>query len=94
MTGSLIDHAVTLTCFLLSLNMEVWLLLGFGIPNGMTGFVLIKETNKITNEPSYYIFEVTSGRKYSTADPFSPLQKVFCVINEHNVRNIFFKIFL
>lgn len=85
MIGSTLDHAILLTCYLLFLNMEVWLLLGFGIPNGNTAYVLVREYIKEDVAPVYYIFDVVSGIKYSIMDIYCPLQRIFCLINDHNV---------
>ncbi|EFA01199.2 coiled-coil and C2 domain-containing protein 2A [Tribolium castaneum] len=84
MTGSIIDHAVALTCYLLALKLEVWLLLGFGIPHGATAYVLVKEydNNRVAN---FYVYDVVSGNKIYLTDAFCPLQRVYCLVNEHNV---------
>lgn len=84
MAGSVIDHSIALTCFFLALNMEAWLLLGYGIPWGATGFVLTREYDN-NNVPIHYIYDSSSGFKYSLTDPLCPLQRVFCVVNETNV---------
>lgn len=86
MVGSVLDHAVALTCYFLSLNVEAWLLLGFGIPNGSTAYVLVREYIKEVPVPAHYVFDVISGMKYSLLDVYCPLQRIFCLINEHNVR--------
>lgn len=85
MVGSVLDHAIILTCYLLSLNMEAWLLLGFGIPNGNTAYVLVREYIKEIVAPVHYIFDVISGIKYSLLDIYCPLQRIFCLINDKNV---------
>lgn len=85
MVGSVLDHAIALTCHLLSLNVEAWLLLGFGIPNGTTAYVLVREYIKEVAAPVHYIFDVISGIKYSLFDIYCPLQRIFCVINDSNV---------
>nr|XP_022912420.1 coiled-coil and C2 domain-containing protein 2A [Onthophagus taurus] len=77
--GTILDHAITLTCYIIALNIDAWLLLGHGVPNGQTAYVLIRENN--INQ----IFDVTTGNKYDIIDPFCPLQRVFCVINEENI---------
>lgn len=87
MVGSVLDHAIGLTCYLLSLNVETWLLLGFGIPHGSTAYVLMREYIKEVAAPVHYIFDVLSGTKYSLLDIYCPLQRIFCVINEHNVNS-------
>lgn len=85
MIGSVVDHAVALTCFFLALNMETWLLLGQGTPNGHTAYVLVREFNRETSEPLHFIYDVTTAEKYNIVDTFSPLQKIFCVVSENNV---------
>lgn len=83
MTGSTIDHSIALTCFFLALNTEAWLLLGYGIPHGVTGYVLVREYDGTI--PIHIIYDPFTANKYNITDPLSPLQKVFCVINEYNV---------
>ncbi|XP_044269143.1 coiled-coil and C2 domain-containing protein 2A [Tribolium madens] len=84
MTGSVIDHAVALACYLLALKLEVWLLLGFGIPYGSTAYVLVKEydNNRVAN---FYVYDPVSGNKIYLTDAFCPLQRVYCLVNEHNI---------
>lgn len=85
MVGSVLDHAIALTCYLLSLDAEAWLLLGFGIPHGTTAYVLLREHIKELPTPVYYIFDVVTGAKHSLQDIYCPLQKIFCLINDQNV---------
>ncbi|XP_044766711.1 coiled-coil and C2 domain-containing protein 2A [Coccinella septempunctata] len=85
LTGSVIDHAVALTCFLLSLKLDVYLLLGFGIPHGSTAYVFLCEYSKETELPLYFIFDVVSGEKISILDTYCPLQRVYCVVREQNI---------
>lgn len=84
MIGTVYDHAVALTNFLLALNMECWLLLGFGVPHGATAYVLIREYTR-ENEPSHFIFETTTAQKYNITDINLPLKQIFCIVNENNV---------
>lgn len=84
MTGSIVDHAVALTCYLLAIKKEVWLLLGFGVPYGSAGYVLVKEyDNRVA---TYLIYDPVSGEKFHLTDSFCPLQKVYCLVNEQNVK--------
>ncbi|KAL3285284.1 hypothetical protein HHI36_019394 [Cryptolaemus montrouzieri] len=85
LSGSVIDHAVALTCFLLALKLDVWLLLGFGIPHGSTAYVLVREHSKETELPLHFIYDVASGEKISVTDAFCPLQRIYCLIGEHNI---------
>ncbi|XP_018325294.1 coiled-coil and C2 domain-containing protein 2A [Agrilus planipennis] len=85
MVGSVVDHAVTLACCLQSLDLHVWLLLGYGTPNGSSAYVLTRESTSNSYAPTYYIFDVTTGTKYNILDSISPLQIIYCVINRKNV---------
>lgn len=68
----------------MALEVKCWFVLGYGIPHGITPYVLIKEKNTYEKD-SYYIYDVETGFKYSIQDNFSPLQKVFCIVNSENV---------
>lgn len=85
MIGSVVDHAIALTCFLLALEMNVWLLLGYGIPTGSTAYVLVQESNRETELPVYYIYDVVENEKYNLLDPYCPLQRIYCIVNQENV---------
>lgn len=67
------------------MGFQAYLLLGSGIPHGFMAYVLVKETiGKATVK--YFIWDPTNGQKYNVDDSFCPLQKVYCVINDQNVR--------
>lgn len=83
--GSLIDHAIALTCYLMALNLEPLLLIGFGLPQGQSAYVLLYEFNRETQETDYYIYDVTKGNKHHLKDVSVPLQKIYCLINDKNV---------
>ncbi|KAG5899846.1 hypothetical protein JTB14_012317 [Gonioctena quinquepunctata] len=85
MLGSVTDHAIALTCYLIALKMEVWLLLGYAIPHGTTAYVLVRETNVNTGITSHHILDVVHNKKHNLNDEFCPLQKIFCIINSDNV---------
>ncbi|KAK9876719.1 hypothetical protein WA026_014958 [Henosepilachna vigintioctopunctata] len=85
LTGSVVDHAVALTCFLLALKLDVWLLLGFGLPHGSTGYVLLRERSKETDMPTYFIYDVVNAEKFSVLDPYCPLQRIYCVVRNENL---------
>ncbi|XP_023311108.1 coiled-coil and C2 domain-containing protein 2A [Anoplophora glabripennis] len=85
MIGSITDHAVALTCYLLALKMEAWLLVGYGIPHGSTAYVFTREYVKDTESPTYYIYDVYYNEKYNITDPYCPLQKIYCLANGENV---------
>ncbi|CAH1965561.1 unnamed protein product [Acanthoscelides obtectus] len=83
--GSTIDHAIALTCYLLALKMEAWLLLAYGIPHGKTAYVLVKEYSGQTDIPRYYVLDVVNAEKYYVDDPYCPVQKVYCLVNGENI---------
>ncbi|XP_056639717.1 coiled-coil and C2 domain-containing protein 2A [Diorhabda sublineata] len=85
MLGTITDHAITLTCYLLALKIEAWLLLGYGIPHGSTAYVLIRDHPGDNPLPIHYIIDVASNEKYDLQDEHCPLQKIFCVIDGTNV---------
>lgn len=89
--GTIFDHAVALTCYLLALNMDVWLTIGFGLPNGIGAYVLVKEHNRDLQE--VYFYDVVSGNRYDLNNPLMPIQSIFCVINGNNVsrKNVLLK---
>lgn len=85
MTGSVIDHAVALTCYLLAMKMDVWLILGYGIPQGYAAWVLSKEYTADNDAPVHYIYDVVRNEKYNVTDELCSLLKIYCVINNENV---------
>lgn len=99
MIGSVIDHAIALTCYLTALGMETWLLLGYGLPHGSTAYVFIREYPKDLDTPIHSVYDIVTATKFGISDTFCPLQRIYCVINEHNVNRfkfikISFKLFL
>lgn len=85
MTGSIVDHAIALTSYLTCLEVQAWLLLGYGLPYGNSAYVLVREYTSKLLFPMHHIYDVVTGLKYDVMDNFSPLQKVYCVINGTNV---------
>ncbi|XP_033609176.1 coiled-coil and C2 domain-containing protein 2A isoform X2 [Cryptotermes secundus] len=83
LSGDSEDHAVLLCCFLMHLGKKAWLLLGVGIPHGPTAYVLTREEEQ--HKFSYWLWDPSSGQKYSIQDSFCPLQKVFCLVNDENI---------
>lgn len=84
MMGTTADHAVLLTCYFITLKIKCWLLLGFGLPHGPTAFVLAQEKTALGNK--LFIYDVQTGEKHHIYDNSCPLQNVYYVVNEENVR--------
>ncbi|XP_031347208.1 coiled-coil and C2 domain-containing protein 2A isoform X1 [Photinus pyralis] len=85
MIGSVTDHAIALACYLSSLELECWLLMGYGMDQGSTTYVLVREHVSESELPLYFLYDVTTATKYNVLDTNCPLQKIFCVINAQNV---------
>ncbi|CAH1125789.1 unnamed protein product [Ceutorhynchus assimilis] len=85
MIGSIVDHCVTLTCFLLALKLDVYLLFGYGLPRGSTCYVLMSEYTRDSDIPNYSILDVVYNEKINLTDPYCPLQRIYCVVNGENV---------
>ncbi|XP_065204032.1 coiled-coil and C2 domain-containing protein 2A [Planococcus citri] len=78
------DHAILLCCFLMKLGLKAWLLFGNGIPHGHSAYVLTRHDAPLMT-PVYNIWDSVTGLKYSSMDSFSPLHKVYCLINDENI---------
>lgn len=85
MIGSIIDHVVALTCYLLALNIDVWMVLGYGIPYGSAAWVLSREYSSDHNMPIIYIYDVVRNEKFIVPDESCSLLRIYCVINGDNV---------
>lgn len=85
MIGSINDHATALCCYLLGLKMDVWLVLGYGIPHGHAAWVFSKEYTTDQDVPTHYIYDVVQNEKYNVTDEFCTLLKIYCVLNGENV---------
>lgn len=77
LSGDMEDHAVLLCCYLLSLGLKAWLLLGSGVPHGPTALVFTRDPDTL--------WDPGSGQRFNPRDSFCPLHHVFCLINQDNV---------
>lgn len=82
LTTSAKDLGVLLCCYYLSLGYRAFLVLGNAFPNGDTTFVLIKESGE------FFLIDPFTGKKYSAKDINCTLTKVYCLVNNENVRTI------
>lgn len=69
----------------MKLGLKAWLLFGNGIPHGHSAYVLTRHDAPLMT-PVYNIWDPVTGLKYSSMDSFSPLHKVYCLINDENVK--------
>lgn len=73
------EHAVLLCNFFLGIGKKAWLIIGTGIPEGPTAYVLSEESGQ------YMIWNPGTGQYYNVHDNFCPLISVGCVINDENI---------
>jgi hypothetical protein len=80
--GDSSEHAILLCNYLLEVGMEAYVVMGRGIPEGRTSYVLVKDREK-SNE--YSLMNAVTGEWFGSRDPHLPLRVVGCVFNAENV---------
>jgi coiled-coil and C2 domain-containing protein 2A len=80
LSGSEIDHSLLLVNYFTSLGKRAFLVLGRGVPEGATAYVLTSEDNG-----SFWLWNSVSGERFGTQENFCPLTSVMAVLNEKNV---------
>ena len=80
LAGTESEHAVLLTNFLTGINKAAYLVLGYGIPEGRTAYVLTFEENG-----EHWLWNSITGEHFVTTETFCPLTGVFAVINSSNM---------
>ena len=73
------EHAVLLCNYFLWLGRKSWLVLGTGIPEGSTTYVLS------CHQSVYQLWNAHTGEKFSVNDAYCPLQNIACLINSENI---------
>ena len=81
--GSVCDHAVILCNYLLYLGKRCGIVVGHGLPEGSTCYVIQWEFSTV--EHDILLWNSVSGVKYSVRDPFIPLTSIGCIIFPDNV---------
>ena len=74
------EHAILLCNYFLYLDKRAGIVLGHGIPEGATAYVIIFEYGR---DP--YIFNASTGEQFSVRDSYIPLNSIGCVIAPENV---------
>lgn len=80
MVGSEVEHAVLMTNYFTSLGKKAYLVLGQGIPEGQTAYVLTAEESG-----QHWLWNVVTGEHFNTSETFCPLVGVTAVVDECNV---------
>ncbi|KAL3923902.1 MAG: hypothetical protein SGPRY_004076 [Prymnesium sp.] len=73
------EHALLLCNFFLELGKEAYVLLGHGIPEGETAYVLTRESS------SPRLWNAQAGKVYRADDAACPLTSVGCIFNNKNI---------
>ena len=79
MAGSEAEHAVLLANYLTGLGRTAYLVLGRGVPEGRTAYVLTVEEN------GHWLWNAVTGERFSTNETFLPLSAVHCVVSGSNM---------
>ncbi|OQR72459.1 hypothetical protein BIW11_01302 [Tropilaelaps mercedesae] len=77
------EHALLLCNYFLFCGVNAYILLGNGIPEGATAYVIT--VNNAATGLDDRIWNAVTGRSYALSDVNSPLQSVGCVISKDNV---------
>ena len=80
MVGSEVEHALLLCNFLAHLGKKAFLVIGIGVPEGETSYVLTVE-----DSGEHRLWNPMNGQSYSTNETFCPLEAVHAIANENNV---------
>lgn len=78
------EHAILLCNYFLYLGKRAGIVLGAGIPEGSTAYVIIWEYTGL--EPQ--MWNASTGQMFSVRDSFIPLNSVGCIITPENVSHI------
>ncbi|KAL1433694.1 hypothetical protein MTO96_012231 [Rhipicephalus appendiculatus] len=84
LTGDEEEHALLLCNYFLHLGTEAYLLLGSGIPEGQTAYVLTRNAAR-SRDGDVRIWNAVTGRSYSVTDSYGPLQTVGCLVGVDNI---------
>ncbi|XP_048762965.2 coiled-coil and C2 domain-containing protein 2A-like isoform X2 [Ostrea edulis] len=79
MAGDEEEHAVLLANYFMYMKKTTWLIIGKGIPEGPTAYVMTEQ------ESDYWIWNAGTGEHFSYRDSYCPLQSISCLINAENI---------
>ena len=75
------EHATLLLNYFLFLSIEAWLVLGFGIPEGSTSYVLSRDRANGT----FSLWNPSVGERFSPFDPNCPLLHIYTVVSANTI---------
>lgn len=77
MCGSEVEHAVLLANFFTSMGKKAYVMLGSGVPEGDTAYVLTLEDNA-----QAWLWNSITGEHFISTETFCPLIEVCAIFNE------------
>ena len=80
MVGTEVEHAVLLTNYFTGMSKTAYMLLGYGVPEGRTAYVLTMEENG-----EHWLWNPVTAEHFSTTETFCPLSVVYAVVNNSNI---------
>ncbi len=80
LAGCEVDHALLLANYFTSLGKRAYLVLGRGVPEGGTAYVLTVEDNG-----AQILWNSVTGERFDAMENFCPLTAVVAVANEKNI---------
>eukprot|EP00762_Andalucia_godoyi_P001174 ANDGO_02017.mRNA.1 hypothetical protein NAEGRDRAFT_77673 len=78
------EHAVLLCNYFLFMKKKAYVVVGRGIPEGDTCYVLTVEQN-VNGDPELTFWNAATGQSFASDDPFIPLRSVGTVFDAENV---------
>ena len=80
MVGSEIEHAALLCNFFTYIGKKAFLVIGQGVPEGDTGYVLTVEENG-----EHKLWNAMTAESFAVTETFCPLENVYAIVNESNI---------
>ena len=80
MLGTEAEHAILLTNYFTGMNKTAYMVLGHGVPEGKTAYVLTFEENG-----EHWLWNAVTGEHYVTTETFCPLTCVYALVNSSNM---------
>ena len=81
MVGSEIEHAMLLCNFFTTIGKKAFLVLGQGVPEGDTAYVLTVEESGEQDR----LWNPMTAESFSISETFCPLESVYAIANENNI---------
>ena len=80
MTGTEMEHAVLLTNYFTGINKTAYMVLGHGVPEGRTAYVLTFEESG-----EHWLWNAVTGEHFVTTETFCPLSRVHALVTSSNM---------